>query len=129
MRINTPIHKLSMDDSYRIVNAVVLWCRDNLPTKVKRKNPMSVMVHKSDLDIYGQYCEKNNWLTVNLDCVENVAMLIRTTIHEFIHSGQNLKKYSKYTKKYGYFKNPLEVEANKYEVHYRECWKQIKKTI
>jgi hypothetical protein len=129
MRINTPIHKLTMDDSYKVVNAVVAWCKENLPIKVKRKRDLSVMVHKSKQEVYGQYCVKNHWLTVNLEAVENVEMLIRTTIHEFIHSGQNLKNYYKYNQKYGYFKNPLEKEANKYEEYYRVCWKQIKKLI
>ena len=85
------------------------------------------MVHNSPKHlVYGEFCERNNWLTVNLGICGNVREIIKTTIHEYTHHCQDLKEYSVMTKQVGYDKNPFEVEANLNEMYYKNCWKSIK---
>jgi len=109
----------------------VEWCKVNLaPPIIKRRKELCVMVHRTDKPVYGEYCERNNWLTINLFTCENVKDIVTTTIHEYTHFCQDLKEYAVMTKQVGYDKNPFEVEANQNEVvYYKQCWKQIKNNI
>lgn len=62
---------------------------------------------------------------------KNVKELIRTVIHEFIHTTQDYKTYYKYEKKYGYNNNPYEISANEMaRLHLNPCLEySIKKVL
>ena len=91
-----------MDQSYNIVRSVISWCQENLsPPVIKRRSVMKVMVFRETGGDYGYYCDQNNWLVINLDVTPNIRMLIRSTIHEYTHSLQNLKEYSLMNKQVG----------------------------
>lgn len=86
------------------------------------------MVYRETGGDYGYYCDHNNWLIINLDVTPNIRSIVRSTIHEYTHTLQNLKEYSLMNKQVGYDNNPFEVEANECELkHYKECWSEIKK--
>ena len=77
--------------------------------------------------VYGQYCDKNHWLSINLSTSNNVKDLVKTTIHEYTHVCQDLKEYSLMNKQVGYDKNPFEKEACYNEqMYYTNCWRSIK---
>jgi hypothetical protein len=132
MRINTPIHKLTMDQAYLIVNETVEWCKDYFePPVINRRKQLCVMIHSTEEKmVYGEYCDKNNWLTINLFHCHNVKDIVSTTIHEYVHYTQDLKWYALYSRKMGYDNNPFEVEARQEEKrNYMKCWKEIRKEI
>jgi len=129
MRLNTPTTKLTMDQSYKIVNLSVEWCKKFFtPPHVKRRKPLCVMIHNTPArEVYGEYCERNNWLSVNLGTCDNVKDIIKTTIHEYTHFCQDLKEYSLMSKQVGYDDNPFEVEARLNEdTYYKNCWRSVK---
>lgn len=131
MKLTTHISEVSMDQSYKIVNLTIAWCKKNFtPPHIKRRKELLVMVYNSPTDrVYGQYCEQNNWLTINLGVCHNVRDVITTTIHEYTHFCQDLKQYSVMTKKLGYDRNPFEVEARENESYYKKCWKSVKRKL
>ena len=127
MRLTDKIY--NMDQSYRLVNLTVEWCKKFFTEPhIKRRRELLVMVYNSHThEVFGQYCERNNWLTINLYDCPTVKDIIKTTIHEYTHYCQDLKEYSVMTKQVGYDKNPLEVEARLNEdTYYKNCWRSIK---
>jgi hypothetical protein len=129
MRLNTYTTKLSMDQSYRLVNLTVEWCKKFFTSPhIKRRKELLVMLYSSPThEVYGQYCERNNWLTINLANCKDVKDIVKTTIHEYTHFCQDLKEYAVMTKKVGYDFNPFEVEARLNEnTYYKNCWRSIK---
>lgn len=131
MRINTPTHKISLDESYAIVCGTVEWCKGNLRSpEIHRRKNLCIMVHRSENQVYGEYCYNNNWLTINIRQCINIKDIVSTTIHEYTHFLQKLDDYAKKTKEVGYNDNPYEVEARENEKLYTtKCWKQIKNNI
>ena len=129
IRSNTKVNGLSMDHSYQIINLVVEWCKNNLSDPaIKRRKPLLVMVHRSSVrEAYGEYCERNNWLAINLGVCDVVRDIVSTTIHEYCHFCQDLKPYCSIMKEVGYDNHPQELEAREYEKKYTEtCWKNIR---
>jgi hypothetical protein len=123
---------ISMDQSYKIVNLTIQWCQKYFEEPViKRRKELLVMVYDSPTNqVYGQYCDKNNWLTINLHFCGSVKDIIQTTIHEYTHFCQDLKEYSLMNKRVGYDKNPFEVEAQYNEImYYKNCWRSIKNKL
>ena len=129
MKLTTHTTDLSMDQSYRLVNLTVEWCRKFFTAPhITRRKELLIMVYNSPThEVYGQYCERNNWLTINLATCVNVRDLIKTTIHEYTHFCQDLKEYAVMTKQVGYDENPFEIEARENEnTYYNNCWRSIK---
>lgn len=89
------------------------------------------MVHHSKVrQTYGEYCERNNWLVINLALCDVVRDIVSTTIHEYCHFTQDLKTYCSVMKEVGYDAHPQEIEAREYEQKYTEtCWKNIRGLI
>ena len=130
MRITDKI--TSMDQSYRLVNFTVEWCKKFFTAPhIKRRKPFCVMIHNTpDSEVYGEYCERNNWLTINLHNCPTVKDIVKTTIHEYTHFCQDLKEYAVMTKQVGYDNNPFEVEAvDNEEMYYNNCWRSIKNKL
>lgn len=123
---------LTMDQSYKIVNLTIQWCEKFFtPPQIKRRRELIVMIYNSPTHmVYGQYCDKNHWLSINLSTSNNVKDLVKTTIHEYTHVCQDLKEYALMNKQVGYDNNPLEVEARyNEETYYTNCWRSIKGKI
>lgn len=131
LRINTKTNKIPFETQYKIVQLTHAWCKETLPApKRRRRKPLCVMVHKSIVQEYGNYCPRNNWLTINLGVCNNIYDIVSTTIHEYVHYIQDLKHYAKFEREVGYDKNPYEVEAREYEMEQtKKCWEQIKSQI
>jgi hypothetical protein len=127
MRVTDKI--TNMDQAYKIVNLTVEWGKKFFTAPhIKRRRELLVMVYNSPThEVYGQYCDKNHWLSINLHNCPTVKELIKTTIHEYTHVCQDLKEYALMNKKVGYDFNPFEVEARFNEkTYYKNCWRSIK---
>jgi len=132
MKLRDKTKTLTMDQSYTLVMMTIRWCEKFFtPPHTKRRSSLCVMVHCSPArEVYGEYCERRNWLTINLSYCENVKDIVKTTIHEYTHFCQDLKEYSLMTKQVGYDDNPFEVEARYNEdTYYTNCWRSIKKDL
>ena len=130
MRLTDKIY--NMDQSYRLVNLTIKWCEKFFTAPhIKRRRELLVMIYHSPThQVYGQYCDKNHWLTINIYNCPTVRDLIKTTIHEYTHVCQDLKEYALMNKQVGYDNNPLEVEARYNEdTYYINCWRSIKKDL
>lgn len=120
---------LTMDQSYQIVKLTIQWCEKFFaPPVIKRRKELLVMIYSSPTDeCYGQYCDKNNWMTINVSKCTSVKEIVQTTIHEHTHFRQDLKEYSLMNKKVGYARNPFEKQAQYNEMmFYMNCWRSIK---
>lgn len=126
-RINTKTNKLTMTQQYNLVMWCIQWCREALPApKIKRRKKLCVMVHYTNKEEFGNYCERNNWLTINLHSCVTIKDIVSTVIHEYCHYTQRLNDYAKLEKEHGYHNNPHEVEARQWEAeHTVPCWKVV----
>ena len=132
MKLTTKTPTLSMDQSYKIVNLTIQWCEKFFtPPAIKRRRELLVMIYSSPThQVYGQYCDNNHWLTINLAYCGTVKDLVKTTIHEYTHVCQDLKGYSMINKRLGYDRNPFEREACYNEtMYYKNCWRSIKQKL
>jgi len=130
MRLTDKIY--NMDLSYRVVNLTIKWCEKFFTAPhIKRRRELLVMIYHSPThQVFGQYCDKNHWLSINIHNCPTVRDLIKTTIHEYTHVCQDLKEYALMNKMVGYDKNPLEVEARLNEdTYYKNCWRSIKSKL
>ena len=121
-----------MDQLHRLVNLTIKWCEKFFPAPViQRRKELLVMIYDSPThECYGQYCDRNNWLSINLGKCKTGKEIIQTTIHEHTHYRQDLKEYAVMTKKVGYDKNPFEIQAQYNEImYYTNCWRSIKNKI
>ena len=98
-------------------------------TNRRKKYEPTITYYKSmegDLDM-GEYRYWDNEIIIYYNNCGNVRNLIRTIIHEWQHQLQPMTKYEALDTKYGYRKNPLEIEAEAAEEkHYKQLWMNIK---
>jgi Zn-dependent peptidase ImmA (M78 family) len=116
----------------RIGRMAERWCRSNMGTNRRKKYEPTITYYKSmegDLDM-GEYRYWDNEIIIYYNNCGNVKNLIRTIIHEWQHQLQPMTKYEALDAKYGYRKNPLEIEAEAAEEkYYKELWMSIKPKI
>jgi len=137
LKINTPTRKLSKKQKSRIVALTIKWCRSALGENNKRKNKLGYCLRPQPLmhklingECHGQFDYRENILDIYIDNNKSIKSLIITTIHEYTHHLQPIRKrYYELDKKYGYWKNPFEIQAHANEVLYENCWREIKKKI
>jgi hypothetical protein len=130
MRPKTTLDSMSLSEKRKIVELTIQWCRENLGVNNRRRSPFTFSVVNQrtvHLKYMGRFFTLKNKLVVYHNNNDNVKELIKTTIHEYTHYLQPLRKYYYgYTLKYGYNKNPFEVEARKNEKKYfKKCFKSI----
>ena len=119
-------------DALRIGRQVEKWCRTNMGVNKRKKYDPLITYYKSyedDTDM-GEYRYWDNEIIIYYNNCGNIKNLIRTIIHEWQHQLQPMTKYEALDTKYGYRKNPLEIEAEAAEEkHYKELWMSIKPKI
>jgi uncharacterized protein YjaZ len=137
MKVRTNISKLDTRTQKKIVRKTIMWCQTFFGENNRRKNELSIYVGpqpKRQLKAYGKFfgcydCIENK-LSIYLDNCDNIADIIKTTIHEYTHYTQPVRsRYYKYDEQYGYNNNPFEVVARKNETLYKNCWKSIKNLL
>jgi Zn-dependent peptidase ImmA (M78 family) len=113
----------------RIGRMAERWCRSNMGINKRKKYDPTIAYYKSyegDLDM-GEYRYWDNEIIIYYNNCGNIKNLIRTVIHEWQHQLQPMTKYEALDTKYGYRKNPLEIEAEAAEEkHYKQLWIEIK---
>ena len=56
----------------------------------------------------------DNLMTIHLKKNKTIRCLTISVLHEFNHYTQDVNKYFEYHRKYGYWKNPYEIQAEKF---------------
>ena len=139
IKLKTRTDTLTKAQKRRVVDATINWCNANLGVNNRRKNKLtySVIVQSPKIlkvmnaEAMGMFDPKVNKVIVFHNNNDTVMEMVQTTIHEYTHYLQPIRKYYNYFNKMaGYFKNPFEVEAfNNEKKYYKECWKSIKGSL
>jgi len=56
----------------------------------------------------------DNLMTIHLKKNKTIRCLTISILHEYCHYTQNVNKYFEYLEQYGYWKNPYEIQAEKF---------------
>lgn len=118
---NTSVAEWSYAEKNALAQRVFRWCKQNMGINRRYKQLVSISVRKNhyEPDVYGAFCSDENQVVVYYNNIKKLRVLVGTIIHEYQHSRQPVKsKYYIYAKKYGYWKNPLEVDAREVEKKY-----------
>jgi hypothetical protein len=127
--LKTKTSDLTSRQLRNIVGECIRFMEMSVGTKPSRQKTLKYRVINCKVPAYGNYDYKNNTITIHRNYTTDVKMVIRTVLHEYTHSIQNLRNYHVLLKKVGYDKHPQEIEACKNEKLYSPCWKQIKQYI
>ena len=57
------------------------------------------------------WVKEDNLITIHLKRNKTIKSLTASLLHEYCHYTQNMKLYFYYTEKFGYWKNPYEIQA------------------
>jgi hypothetical protein len=118
-----------------IVRESIAWCKENLGINRRRKEEINYLLYSQEKSQDGTrnlgcYDPSFNTIGVSYNLNKNVRELINTIIHEYQHSLQPISYYRKYDKQYGYYNNPLEVEARMVaEKNYFLLWEEIQENL
>jgi len=109
------------------------YLREACSNLIGKSNPqVRTYVKDNNHSYYGQYDPELHRLIIYRNYTDTVDKYITVFIHEWTHSMQKkLKKnYFKMDHKYGYHKNPFEVEARQNEKIYKSIvWKYTKRKL
>jgi len=130
----TPLSELNTRQLKKVVNFSLDYCYRNLGFNRRKKNQLVVNVIPHNpymfLEVFGEYDAANNIIWIYMDTCNTVGKLCSTLIHEYTHFLQPvLTKYKSANDKYGYTKNPFEVEARENQnKHNRYLLREMRET-
>ena len=114
----------------KISSLALEWCINNLGNPLKTISPTIILKNdKRVKNMYGFYMDQN--ITIHLSTIQTTRQMISTIIHEYCHYLQSprISRFTKYWKlndKFGYNKNPFEIEARQFESLYlNSCYNYI----
>lgn len=124
-----PISSFSITELREFCEILNQYCSKTLGYR-KSKGLPTYTVRKINSGYYGQYCPDSHKIFVYYNQVGNLRMFVKTFIHEYTHSIQNLRYYANRLKNTGYSMHPDEVQARDMEkVHYRAAVTFLKKHL
>lgn len=113
---------------------VMTWCKGNIGLN-RRRHYLPILEWHSVGEDCGDYDFEDNIISVYKNQHNSVLEIIHTIIHEWCHYKQSKKKYYDMDEKFGYNKNPLEIQADnlanefKYkcrkDLFYQKLFKQV----
>jgi hypothetical protein len=133
MKWDTDIKTFTTPKQRKIVLEIMYWCVEELGMSPRLKRlPDLKLINKADSEMYGEYLSGAHKIIIYPDEQQNLRRLVDTVIHEFTHSCQRFisVRYNAASEKYGYKKNPFEVEARKVAKENRtDCLKHLQKVF
>lgn len=129
MTLKTEIASLSRSQLLRLNQSLKEACTNLMGTS----NPLIRTFKNSNSNgVLAFYDFGDNCILIYRGMIKTVEQYVKVFIHEWIHSRQE-KIFTHYLAadlKYGYRKNPFEVEARQGETLYKsDVWKQVKKLM
>ncbi len=116
LKWDTQIKDLSKKEINEVVGEIFYYCRNILKMKPRGNvYPYLRIYPRKKTECYGEYSSFLHLVEIYPSGCETLRRLVDTAIHEYTHSCQSWigVHYSSYNKKFGYRKNPFEIEARK----------------
>ncbi|CAG7580863.1 MAG: hypothetical protein SLAVMIC_00582 [uncultured marine phage] len=115
----------------KISEETLNWCIETWGEEPHKSKPSLSNKWHGEEPVLGLHSGCWNEITIYLHNHFTERSIINTTIHEFIHYRQNTQsKYSTLERKWGYYRNPMEIEARVVARRFKRiCWRQIKSKI
>ncbi len=98
-----PIKKMKLPDSLELHR----WCTEKLGESKCKRIAYVFEPHNEDCG----WWDWDGTIWVNLSQVKRMISLQKTLLHEWTHAQQAYRWYNWYDIKYGYKKNPYEIQA------------------
>lgn len=124
----TSVDYLSKKERRDICLLTLDWCVKNMGRSYRGVPNLRVIQSKNG-KYFGLYepSKPHHEIIIYYNVCESIYRLISTTIHEYQHSLQKVRKsYNKLYNEYGYDSHPMEVEARQAEKLWHRCWSDIK---
>jgi hypothetical protein len=127
---SSPIKEFSINELREIGHLLNEYCKTNLGVKKSKGLPTFTVRKDKTLSCYGEFNDRVHKIYLFYNVIPNLKFFVRTFIHEYTHSLQNLRHYQSHLIRFGYTQHPDEVQARQTEMfHYREAIKYIKSKI
>ena len=128
MKLSTNLESLSRSELLKLNKCLIMACSEVLGSSntIVRTTKRNSPYYKGYFDI------EDNRIVIFRSSIKDIRDYVETFIHEWTHSRQMKisKMYYKMDSKYGYDKNPFEIEAKENEKKFRpEVWKITKNLI
>lgn len=108
---NIPLKEYSKSEIAKIAGLAEYFCMEHLGKCRNKKFPKLTLSYRN-CRFMGIYNPHKHLLTIYVKKCKNVSDFTKTIIHEWTHSKQRvLTDYGRLHKKFGYEKNPMEIEA------------------
>lgn len=122
--LNTSINNLIIPKNQYVV-LVIEWCHNNLKNHNTKKPTVTVKYHQNK-KVHGIYDSSTHGILIYINTHTTIRELTNTTIHEYVHSRQKNRSFSRmydlYNQSVGYQNNPFEVESRMVsKTKEREC--------
>lgn len=95
------------------------FCMDTIGYKKSKGVPNYRVFKIRDSKTMGRYDPETHTIKIFYNNIENLGDFVKTFIHEFTHSIQNLRYYANRLVKFGYTLHPDEIEARMSEEKYK----------
>lgn len=127
---DSPITNFNVGELRNICHILMDYCKDNIGYH-KTKGLPSFSIRKSPTRKYlGQFYPDNHLIKIYYNHVGTLGEFVKTFVHEYTHSTQNLRHYENRLLKYGYTNHPEEIEARLMEgIHFDTIMIYLKKNI
>lgn len=102
---HTYYNVIKLHEAYRNITVHYGW------SKFYNYIPVLVLISDCNYNSFGDFYAEEEQIIINL-CGASFREVIETMIHEYQHYLQHPGWYTRYEKKYGYDKNPYEIQAN-----------------
>jgi hypothetical protein len=116
LKWDTQIKGLTKREMYALGWEIFYYCRNVL--KMKPRGNVYPYLHiypRKRTESYGEYSSSIHLVEIYAAECNTLRRFVDTVIHEYTHSCQGWVgvNYSAYNRKFGYYKNPFEIEARK----------------
>ena len=133
LKWDTQIKGLTKREMYALGWEIFYYCRNVL--KMKPRGNVYPILHiypRKRTESYGEYSSSIHLVEIYAAECDTLRRFVDTVIHEYTHSCQGWVgvNYSAYNRKFGYYKNPFELEARKVARENRtSCIKHLQETF
>ena len=128
MKLSTSLESLNRSELLKLNKCLIMACSEVLGSS----NTMVRTTKRNSPYYKGYFDIEDNRILIFRSSIKDIRDYVETFIHEWTHSRQKKisKMYYKMDSKYGYDKNPFEIEAKENEKKFRpEVWKITKNLI
>ena len=126
---DTPIEAFTKKETEELVMEIFYFCRKSLGMIPRNGSyPLIWIRPRKKSGSFGEYSPHMHMIEIFSAECESLRRFVDTVIHEYTHACQPWigVRYTAYSKKFGYQKNPFEIEARRVAKENRtECLKHL----